>query len=153
MRIKKQELWDLTSYLIEYILPRLKAFKKVNINSYPGNFKSLKQWYKTLDKIIFAFEYAYIHDNKSLKSLQQFLIKQGFKNPHRKTNNNLKYWKEYQLDDGMVQIKFEKTKKPTQKNMIECRKQYHNIRDQRVIDKKVQEGFELFGKYFLHLWD
>jgi hypothetical protein len=150
--MKDKNIWDLFSYLTEFILPKLKAFKKRKRHSYPYIYTQ-KQWEKVLDKIIFSFEYTYIHEFKSIRKLGNFIEKNNLVNPYRKTKDNLSYCKEYQSDDGMTQMKFEKTKKPTRKNMIECRKHYYDIKAQRVIDKKVQEGFELFGKNFLSLWD
>lgn len=26
------------------------------------------------------------------------------------------------------------------------------LEEDKIVDKKMQEGFKLFGKYFLHLW-
>lgn len=52
------ELWDLDDTLARYILPRLKRFREVNTNSYPGECGSLKRWYRKLDKMIWAFDYV-----------------------------------------------------------------------------------------------
>lgn len=53
-------LWDdcfnLDNSIAEYIYPRLKYFKETSI-SMPSEFDEAEQWYETLDKIIYAFQY------------------------------------------------------------------------------------------------
>lgn len=55
-KIKPEELWNLDFTLSKYIYPRLKAFKKMCPNGYPGSLDSCKEWKVILDKIIAAFE-------------------------------------------------------------------------------------------------
>ena len=66
--IDDKELWNLDVTLTEFILPRLKAFKKMERNTFPPchasppnadpkNEEALQaEWEKVLDKIIAAFE-------------------------------------------------------------------------------------------------
>ena len=64
--IDDKELWNLDVTLTEFILPRLKAFKKMERNTFPPsraewghpkNEEALRaEWEKVLDKIIAAFE-------------------------------------------------------------------------------------------------
>lgn len=49
------EMWCLDIIFAEYILPRLKYFRK-NSCGYPAKFSSKKEWEEILDKMIFAFE-------------------------------------------------------------------------------------------------
>lgn len=54
--IKPSEVWSLKYTLACYILPRLKLFKKENVNSYPQDFSSLEEWHIVIDKMIFSME-------------------------------------------------------------------------------------------------
>ena len=51
------ETWSLYSVLAEFLLPRLKRFKKVT-NGYPSNLANEHKWDEILDKIIFALEWS-----------------------------------------------------------------------------------------------
>jgi hypothetical protein len=53
---KDNEIWDLDITLANYILPRLKRFKKVNVNSYPPDLSGIEEWHKIIDKMIWSFE-------------------------------------------------------------------------------------------------
>lgn len=75
------ELWNLNYTIAAFILPRLKAFKNdpVTLEAYPSDCKNMKQWLDTLDKMIWAFEYALDEafwgdtDSKGLKKYQEGL--------------------------------------------------------------------------------
>ena len=54
------ETWNLDGVISEFILPRLKRFKEVNI-CYPHDLTPAK-WNEILDKIIFAFEWNIMCD-------------------------------------------------------------------------------------------
>lgn len=54
------ETWSLYNVVAEFILPRLKLFRKVSI-AYPMGL-SMNKWRKILDKMIFAFEWADQYD-------------------------------------------------------------------------------------------
>lgn len=51
------DTWSLDDTIVEFVLPRLKRFKKLN-NGYPGEFHSLKEWNKILSKMIRGFKLA-----------------------------------------------------------------------------------------------
>ena len=87
------ELWNFDSTISAFILPRLKMFKKIH-HGYPGELTP-KQWVKTIDKMIVAFEMV--------------------------------------ADDD---LKYNNTKADYKRNM-----------------KKIDEGLQLFAKWFLSLWD
>jgi hypothetical protein len=53
---KDCEVWDLAITLANYILPRLKRFKKVNVNSHPCNLSGIEEWHEIIDKMIWSFE-------------------------------------------------------------------------------------------------
>ena len=103
-----EEIWDLSSHIIDYVAPRIKEFQKLDKMGYPCNgdeIKSQKEWDDILDKIAEAFDLAYRDEH---------------------TEDNLYY----DYDTG----EFNKER------YLE-----HN--------KKLEEGFRLFGKYILALWD
>ena len=56
--IKKEELFDLDYTLVEFILPRLAAFRKLKRTSYPSSFKSLKEWNSAIDEMIYGMKYV-----------------------------------------------------------------------------------------------
>lgn len=58
-------LWNLDHTIIQFILPRLKAFKE-QAHGFPGNFKTMEEWYHALDEMIWAMEWydsEDIHDD------------------------------------------------------------------------------------------
>lgn len=50
-----EETWNLDYTMAKFILPRLKRFREV-VKRYPPELKSLDEWQKTLDKMIWSFE-------------------------------------------------------------------------------------------------
>ncbi|MCQ2125604.1 MAG: hypothetical protein MJZ25_15625 [Fibrobacter sp.] len=50
------ELWNLDNTIMNFILPRLKAFA-ANVHSYPGRCESTKQWKEMLAEMIWAIEW------------------------------------------------------------------------------------------------
>lgn len=57
-KIQDSECFDLDLTIINFVLPRLKKFKQVNINSYPEECGSTENWHKIIDKIIWSFQFA-----------------------------------------------------------------------------------------------
>lgn len=57
LKVKNRELWNLDHTIAEWIVPRLKQFKKINI-TYPGRppMDTPEKWDAALDKMILAFE-------------------------------------------------------------------------------------------------
>lgn len=55
-KIKSKELWNLDITIAKFIYPRLVIFRKENIECYPGNLKSYKQWEEILDEMIWTFQ-------------------------------------------------------------------------------------------------
>jgi hypothetical protein len=54
--VTDSECWSLSHTLTEFILPRLKHFKKINVHSYPPDITP-EQWNEILDELIWTFEY------------------------------------------------------------------------------------------------
>lgn len=74
-KIREEELWGLHLTLTKYILPRLIKFKEINDMSYPYGFKNIEEWHKTLDKMIYAFEYVMEREYTVYKDLEEERIK------------------------------------------------------------------------------
>lgn len=53
-----KELYSLDLTIIDFILPRLQRFKKMERTGHPSGLKNMKTWEAILDKIIHAFIYA-----------------------------------------------------------------------------------------------
>lgn len=51
-----KEIWNLDNTIVEWLVPRLKEFKKIT-QGYPGNLESFEQWQDILDEMIFGFEW------------------------------------------------------------------------------------------------
>ncbi|NFH74191.1 hypothetical protein FDA25_16810 [Clostridium botulinum] len=83
-KIQNSELWDLDLTIINFILPRLKKFKNININSYPTKCHSIENWYNIIDKMIWSFQFA-----KDVGRL-------NYSNEYRKDSTN---WNKY--NEGM----------------------------------------------------
>lgn len=68
-------MWNLDITISKFILPRLKRFKEID-ETRPVNM-SIKQWKKTLDKIILLFEISSSTDIKTLEDVKN--LKKGMK--------------------------------------------------------------------------
>ena len=57
--VSNRELWNLDQTICDWIIPRLKQFKEINI-AYPGtaSMDTPEKWDEALDKMIRAFELA-----------------------------------------------------------------------------------------------
>lgn len=54
--VNPRDTWCLCVLLAEYILPRLKEFKR-RTNAYPMSVESMEDWYEIIDRMIYAFDY------------------------------------------------------------------------------------------------
>ena len=92
-KIQDNECWDLDLTIIKFILPRLKKFKEININSYPNKCGSIKNWHKIIDKIIWSFQFAL--DVAELNYSNEYRLS---KNNWSKYDEGMDLFKEYLLD-------------------------------------------------------
>jgi len=51
------DIFSLDYYLARKIIKPLKAFRNSNLGSHPSELKSVEEWEKILDEMIWAFEY------------------------------------------------------------------------------------------------
>ena len=79
--IDTKELYNLDKTLAEYILPRVKRFREINKPSYPADLKDMKAWNKTLDSIVWSFEYSLREESQDEKTREkeQRKYKKGMK--------------------------------------------------------------------------
>lgn len=68
-----KDLWGLDVYMARRILPALIAFRKIKKYGRPSELKDMKEWLKTIDKMIFALENLDKDDIKRRKDVKEGL--------------------------------------------------------------------------------
>ena len=48
--------YNFNDILIDFIIPRLKEFKRKNVNSYPGTYKNIEDWHKDIDEMMYCLK-------------------------------------------------------------------------------------------------
>ena len=179
--IPDRQIWNLYPYMAEYLYPRIKAFKESKRMGYPADFSEYnenewenkenydlaieygkmigggeKAWEEVLDKILFAFEYLKAEEDEKFQK-KVFAIKYG--DIHEEIKSNLcehTWYKNKSNDTSMLVDKNDPI------NLDEWEKEehdlfsnsfYYNIKLHTEFSKKAEEGFKLFGKYFMSFWD
>ncbi len=125
VRIDKWDTYSLDHTLAHIIHPALIQFRE-NLHGFPGeDGMTMKKWEKILDKMIFSFGET-VNDVNAVE----------------KFSSGDSDWIITKLEDGGEQWK----SGPNSTYKFDERgfKAYH---------KKLQEGYELFGKYYRNLWD
>ena len=123
--VSDAECWSLESTLTKFILPRLKHFKKINVNSYPADITH-ERWNEILDEIIWTFEY--MNDDERFNPIPRIKdviidMNKYIDNINReKTPEEKQAWKEY----------FEKSAE---------------------LEERRKKGMQLFAQYYFQLWD
>jgi len=129
--VSDQECWSLSNTFAEYILPRLKHFRKMKkvgvpscmfVTSYPTNKYGIElaeiQWNEVLDEMIWTFEY--IIDSEKFNPIPT--TGSLFDSEKQKTPDEMKEWDIY----------FERAEK---------------------FNERKNKGLQLFAKHFDNLWD
>lgn len=80
-----KEIWNLDNTISEWIIPRLKEFKKIT-QGYPGDLESFEQWQGMLDEIIFGFEWPTIETD--------WYVKNVYSLPEEEKNEKMKEFKD-----------------------------------------------------------
>lgn len=127
------EIWNLADFMARYIYRKLKAFKDYPRVGYSPRYESPEEWEKDLDKMIFAFRFMVIKDL-------------SIKNKERK-----KFFKDLGILDFEAEV--EENKVLLKDFPFFNEPLYHNAEVEKELYDKAQEGFELFGKNYLSLWD
>jgi len=112
--ISDYEIWNCRECLAKYILPRLKALRSQNFFCYPNDVNSislsrtvidkknnrhkeeLANWLKSMDEMIFAFEYALYGDSVDKKSAD-FYMRYFSKDPYEEFNKDYSKKADYQI--------------------------------------------------------
>lgn len=129
--VNPKECWCLDYTIAEFVLPRLKKFKKDN-NGYPGILSGEDEWDEILDKMILAFDYI-IHDD----DWWMFNLKYDY-------TSGLKF-EEVGRENGFIRTHIVK------EDWVDEIEQNYHIEAKRRNDV-IEEGLELFVKYFRNLW-
>lgn len=125
------ELWNLDFTLAKFALPRLVEFRKF-VNGYPPEFEKFEDWTAIIDKMIFAFDHIVNEADYSDERDKKFGVDWINYTEMKKLPNG-----DYELVHG--------------KGYDEERmKRYRE--DEQEERAKIQEGLDLFGKYFQNLW-
>lgn len=125
------ELWSLDRTIAKYVLPRLIEFKKV-ANGYPANFDNFEDWIDVIDKMIYSFDHI-INQEKYDEELEKEL---GI--------DWVGYFDEKKLPDGNYELIHGENYNE------ELMTTYRRMQEEESI--RIQDGLDLFGKYFLNLW-
>jgi hypothetical protein len=123
--VTDSECWSLTDTFTKFILPRLKHFKKVNVNSHPIDVTP-EEWSEILDEIIWTFEY--------MNDPDKF-------NP----------FPPIEFDDGDINKFFKninREKTPEQKQSWD-----NYVKKSEELEKRRKKGMLLFAEYYSQLWD
>lgn len=122
--VSDAECWSLDVTFTNFILPRLKHFKKMNRYTHPGGEITPEKWEEIIDEIIWTFEY--------LKSDGEHI------NPFPVLNKEGEDLNEY----------FNRKKTTEEKFLMD---QWFKKNEELEIRK--QNGLKLFAQYYCQLWD
>lgn len=132
VKIDKWDTWSLDYSLALIIHPALVEFRK-NLHGYPSGL-TMKRWEKILDKMIWAFANIVDEDAEDqFYSGEHDLVWTPVDKNHKETTK-----------DKAAFFRMDRGPKDTFKIDMKGLKK-HN--------KKIQEGLDLFGKYYRNLWD
>lgn len=178
-------LWGLGHHLAKVILGKLKAFRALPLHGCPMCFSEYDEhgwrskeeydeaiakgemsggsdeaWLKTLDEMIFAFEFICYYDEGSEKDLAKFLKKYNLKYPHEEIPENRKvnYIYSFNNVDGKRNIMsshLPPDDPENKENRIYLGEDvhYYNFELEGEYWDRVQKGLQLFAKHFMSLWD
>jgi len=144
-----------------------------------GTITGPEKWEQILDKMIFAFEWLVKIDGGGMfndKITIPFYKKWGLKDPHAKVKENERIDYVYEMTPEYIKEQEEKNdivmkfgglssemmssegdlhiKNPEKYKLLGSKVIYYNIEYEiEVIEKRVQEGLDLFSKFYRSLWD
>ena len=164
--VAKVDIWNAHAVIIKKIYPLIKAFVKFDLHGYPSSVKSMKEWRKILNEILFAFEFTYQEEyfDKTAKRLEA-KMKRLYGDWDAKLPKNRHYNfhdVERKVPGGYLWIttlkqltKEEKAflEKKDGKDWMEKHAWYWDMKLHNKLGVRAQKGFELFGKYLMNLWD
>ncbi len=118
------DTWSLDHTLAVIILPGLKQLKATQ-HGHPCDVDE-NQWYEILDKMIFAFD----------EIANEYPGEEAFRS-------------------GTMDVSFEKIDGSKNYSMVEGPNHNYSVdwEGRKMYDDRIQEGLNLFGKYYRNLWD
>ena len=123
--VSDSECWSLDWTLTNFILPRLKHFKKINVHTHPPDITP-ERWEEILDELIWTFEY--MHDEEKFNPMPMVLYVRG------------------NMDDYFKNAEREQT--PEQKLAWE-----NYVNKSKELEERRKKGMLLFAEYYQQLWD
>lgn len=121
--VSDRECWDLSNNFTNYILPRLKHFKKMDRFGFPASLTEEK-WETILDEIIWSFEY--MKDPSVYNPIPQ-------------------HW---HLENESLAEYLNRKKTPEEEK---CNEEY--MERCKQLEEKKKKGLLLFVEYYENLWD
>jgi hypothetical protein len=128
VQIHPYDTWGMDNTLAMIIAPMLKQLRETT-NAYPCDFPCLEVWQITLDRMHYAFE-ACLNDYNSDKYHLTC---------HGGETHTITY--EVEDDDG----------RRAERHIV--RNERYDMELHELELNKIRHGFELFGKYYMSLWD
>ena len=174
------DIWNLHNHLTPIILSKLIAFRNSSLSGYPSYFslyagnewKSKEEydeaiakgkilgggfdaWLKTLDEMIFAFEFIAYYE-ASDKKRDKMLDKYELKYPHERIpeNREVSYiYKSGPSKNVMMSDLPPDDSDNADREYLGESISYYNFDLESEYYKRANKGLELFAKHFMSLWD
>ena len=174
------DLWGLYGHLAKVISPKLVAFRKYPLHGNPRTFCEYEEdsvwkskekydkakekgdvlgggsegWLKTIDEMIFAFEFILVDDDDNKRLTKKFYKKYGNWFEEIPENKKETRWYKSKKDDCCMMTG--DADKDVDKNEWEYKDTdfyYYNNKLYDELNIRCQKGLELFGRFFRNLWD
>lgn len=111
-------------------------------------------WLEALDKMVFAFDFLCYYEDFNEKRRDAMLARHGLEYPHKKIPENRKVHYAYKSKDHYMSSHLPPDDPDNKdREFLGEEISYYNFDLERKYYEKVQEGLELFAKYYLSLWD
>jgi hypothetical protein len=168
--IEGGDLWDGDVTLARIIFPFLKKYRKLYERKHgtigypaafapdpfkpegPDNPDRFQDWLICLEKLIYSFEWIAKHKDSDGPAAKEYYKERAkLLKPYRKELKRLsieddKRFKEAKPHTALESLAWNRRSEITEPLLLEYIKKFEEHR------KKLQEGIDLFAKYFRHLW-
>jgi len=169
--LSNRDIWGTCYNMAPYILKRLEAFYNLDLMGVPFDFVDYDEnegawnsyedykasgvvgggeeaWKATIGEMIFAF--YFLLAGESEKWRKKFVEKYGL-DWEAETPENLTTLTFYETEDGRIIIPSTDTQTDPAWKAVSTSQFYSNTKMLAECSARAQKGFELFGKYYLHL--
>lgn len=176
------EKWSPYSFIAKYAYKKIKAFRYSNLHGHPFAFSEYdehawrskeeydkakeagdviggeeKKWLETIDEILFALDYVIRYDNGSEKKRKAFIKEWNLIDVYAKDPKYKKFSYWYRDDKDLFISSGEKISDEEMKEknytLEKTNEYYYNSEAESEYMNRAQNGFKLFGIYFMNLWD